>query len=69
MPYVHFWRHYVQAHASGGSGLTLDPAALVAASLCLFALAAWAAHQIQSRCASCGAWPVRCRCAEHRARR
>jgi hypothetical protein len=62
VPYVQFWRHYVATHASSGSSFEFDPAALVAVSLCLFVLACWAAHQIQSRCATCGAWPVRCRC-------
>ena len=63
MPYTHFWHHYVQQHANGGgSTLTFDPAAAFAAAVCLFFLACWTAHQIQSRCRDCGAIPARCRC-------
>ena len=62
MPYRHFWETYVAAHRGASSGFSVDPAALFAACLCLFALACWVAYQTQSRCASCGSWPVRCRC-------
>ena len=62
MPYVHFWNTYTHQHASHGGGGSIDPSALFAACLCLFVLACWAAYQVQSRCARCGAWPVRCRC-------
>jgi hypothetical protein len=63
LPFVQFWRHFLQQHAAhGGSGLTVDPAAAFAAAMCLFVVACWAAYQIQSRCGSCGAIPARCRC-------
>jgi len=71
VPYVHFWTVYTRQHAShGGRGGSIDSGALFAACLCLFILACWAAHQVQSRCMRCGSWPVRCRCESRvRARR
>jgi hypothetical protein len=69
--YKNFWHEYLQQHAAHNAGttITVNPAALFAVTLCLFVLACWAAHQIQSRCGGCGAWPVRCRCTRERARR
>jgi hypothetical protein len=63
-PEIQFWREYARQHAHTGSGVTIDPAALFGICICLFLLACWAAHQTQSRCSECDAWPVRCRCGQ-----
>jgi hypothetical protein len=65
--YKAFWHQYVQQHSPhGGSALTVNPGPLFAAMVCLLVLLAWAAFQMQARCADCREWPVRCRCSrEH----
>ncbi|HEY7259367.1 MAG TPA: hypothetical protein VH459_09865 [Gaiellales bacterium] len=66
--YKTFWQHYAQQHAHhGGSALTVNPGPLFAAAVCLVVLMAWAAFQIQARCADCREWPVRCRCSRQHA--
>jgi hypothetical protein len=65
--YKTFWQTYVAEHSHHtGSGLTVHPGPLFAVMVCLFVLTAWAAFQIQSRCADCSEWPVRCRCSSER---
>jgi hypothetical protein len=66
MPYTHFWHQYLQQRPdTPGGTLVLNPAAAFAVVVCLLLIACWAAHQIQSRCGSCGAIPARCQCHRH----
>jgi hypothetical protein len=68
--YKTFWHEYVAQHSDhGGTALTVNPGPLFAVLVCLIVLMAWAAFQMQLRCADCRAWPVRCRCSRERARR
>jgi hypothetical protein len=60
---VHVWHQYFLQRPGGHTApLTVNPGAAVAAVVCLFLIACWAAYQVQSRCGSCGAIPARCHC-------